>query len=111
MPTAYYWIYPHPQNLKSQKAKLEKRHNEKIAEIREMIETAKKHQNSGTRVYGGAEPWAQAERDELTWKVKLSEENDNYNNSIAELEKFPLTNALVLIGISLAATGLFLAVK
>lgn len=73
-----------------------------MAHIEEEIETAKRHQG-GTRVYGGAEPWAQAERDELALQDKLSQENIDYNKKIDELNKFPLTKALVLFGIFLTS--------
>ncbi len=102
----YYWIYPHPQKRKRKEAELKEEHTKRVACIKNAIETAQKHQNNGTRVHGGAEPWKQAEMDVLAWKEKLNEETANYNEKIEELNKFPLTNALVIFGIFLTALGL-----
>ena len=65
VPSCYYWIYPHPQKIKQQKADLKKIHNKRVVNIQKAIETAQKHQHDHIRVFGGAEPWKQAERDEL----------------------------------------------
>lgn len=109
IPSFYYWIYPYPKNVKLRKDELNKLHNDRVAQINYEIEVAKKHQNTGTKVSGGGEPWAQAERDELSLKDKLYLENVNYNEKIKEIEKFPLTNALVILSIFLTLIGLYLA--
>ncbi len=109
IPSFYYWIYPHPKNVKLKKAELDKLHLARVAHIEKEIEVAKKHQSSGTRVHGGAEPWAQAERDELALQDKLNIEISDYNDKIKEIYKFPLTVALVIFSIFLTSIGLYLA--
>ena len=106
VPSFWYWIYPHPQKIKRKQTELKEEHTKRVACIKKAIETAQKHQTGGTRVFGGAEPWKQAEMDELSWKERLVQEIVNYNEKIKELNKFPLTNALVIFGFFLTALGL-----
>ena len=108
IPSFYYWIYPHPQNVKKRKADLCRLHEARVEHIMNAIDTAKSHQNDGSRVYGGAEPWKQAERDELVWQEKLNQENVEHADKIKELDGFPWTNAFVLFGIFLTSIGLHL---
>ena len=109
LPAFYYWIYPHPQNIKARIAQLTKLHNDRVEHIQKEIDLARKHHSGGARVYGGAEPWAQAERDELALHDKLSQEISDHKGKIEELRKFPLTTALVILSIFLTSIGLFLA--
>ena len=84
-------------------------HNSRVEHIEKEIELVKKHQSGGTRVYGGAEPWAEAERYELALRDKLSQEMSEYEEKIDEMKRFPLTTALVIFSIFLTSIGLFLA--
>ena len=107
-PAIYYFIYPHPINIKTKIKELNHIHENRIAHLKESIELAKKHQG-GSRVYGGAEPWALAERDERRLMDELDLENVGFNIKIKKLEKFPLTEALVILSISLTFVGFHLA--
>jgi hypothetical protein len=109
MPAFYYCIYPHPKNVKARIAQLTQSHNDRVALIQMEIELAKGHHSSDTRVGGGADPRAEAERYELALHDKLSQEISKHKEKIDEIRKFPLTTALVIFSIFLTSIGLFLA--
>ena len=109
VPASYYWIYPHPKIIKERIGQLTQLHNDRVEHIGREIELAKKHHSSGTKVYGGADPWAEAEKYELALHDKLKQEISAYTEMIKEIRKFPLTTALVIFSIFLTSIGLFLA--
>jgi hypothetical protein len=109
VPAFYYWIYPNPKIVKARIKELTQLHNDRVEHIEKEIELAKKHHSGNTRVYGGAEPWAEAERSELALHDKCSRETSEYNEKIEEIKRFPLTTALVIFSFFLTSIGLFLA--
>ncbi|MBI4377743.1 MAG: hypothetical protein HY578_01455 [Nitrospinae bacterium] len=109
VPAIYYWVYPHPKITKAKIGELTRSHNSRVEHIENEIELAKKHHSGGTRVYGGAEPWAEAERYELALRDKLSREVSEYEEKIEDMKRFPLTTALVIFSIFLTSIGMFLA--
>ena len=103
----YYFIYPHPKNIKVKKKKLTKSHDYRVAHLQKSIDLAKSH-HSSSKVYGGAEPWAQAQREELSLTDELNLEDATYKENIEELEKFPLKTSFIIVGFFLTLIGFYL---